>query len=186
MTENAHRLPWWSWWLSLPLLHVATWLSLSTQFASGAALFYLPFALGIVLLLWWGPRVLPALYLNALLSTPLWGLDWHWAPLYALPETLCVGLVGLAMRGVEYDVRLPNVRSLVRFILFGALLPAALVALCLQSNLVFTGVLPAAQWRQAVLTVWLSDSLALLGVALPLLVGLTLGCGSGVGRCRLR
>ena len=173
MTEDADRLPWWSWWLPLPLLHLATWLSLSTQFASGSALCYLPFALGIVLLLWWGPRTLLALYLNALLSTPLWGLDWQWAPLYALPETISVALVGLAMRRAEYDVRLTNVRSLVRFIVFGALLPAALVALWLQGNLVYTGVLPAEQWRQAVFTVWLADSVAALGVALPLLAGLT-------------
>ena len=77
MAVDSAPLPRWTWWLPLPLLHLATWLSLSTQYATSAALCYLPFALGLCAVLWWGPRVLLALYLNAVLSAPLWGLDWQ-------------------------------------------------------------------------------------------------------------
>ena len=85
MPATPHRLAFWTWLLPLPLLHLATWLSLATQFSDGAALWYLPFALalGLVLVLWWGPRVLVAVYINALVSIPLWGLAWQWAPLVA-------------------------------------------------------------------------------------------------------
>ena len=125
MPVDSDRLPQWSWWLPLPLFHLGTWMSLSTQFVSGAALWYLPFALGLTLLLWWGPRVLPALYLNALLSIPLWGMDWRWAPLYAVSETLAVGVAWLFLRSREFDAALTTVASLVRFILLGAkVLPA--------------------------------------------------------------
>ena len=92
------RLSAWTWLLPLPLLHLATWFSLATQFTDGAALWYLPYAIGLVLVLWWGPRVLLAVYLNALLCVPLWGLDWRWAPLYAIPETLGVTLAWLMLR----------------------------------------------------------------------------------------
>ena len=75
MPRTAERLPFWTWWLPLPAFQLATQLSLITQIESGLGALYLPFALGLVLVLWWGPRVLLALYANALLSTPLWGLD---------------------------------------------------------------------------------------------------------------
>ncbi len=173
MPVDSDRLPQWSWWLPLPLFHLGTWMSLSTQFVSGAALWYLPFALGLTLLLWWGPRVLPALYLNALLSIPLWGLDWRWAPLYAVSETLAVGVAWLFLRSREFDAALTTVASLVRFILLGVLVPAAIAALGVQANLLLTGVLSSEHWAQASLTLWLADSLIALGVTLPLLSGLT-------------
>ena len=60
MPAVPHRLSLWTWLLPLPLLHLATWLSLATQFTDGAALWYPPFALALVFALWWGPRVLLA------------------------------------------------------------------------------------------------------------------------------
>src|SRR3990167_7001519 len=113
MPAAPDRLPTWTWWLPLPLLHLATWLSLGTQFSEGAALWHLPFALGLVMTLWWGPRVLPLLYLNSLLSIPLWGLDWRWAPLYAVPETLGVALAWWLCRLRPVDPALPFLRHLV-------------------------------------------------------------------------
>src|SRR3990167_538050 len=134
MPAAAWRLPTWTWWLALPLLHVATWLSLSSQYLGGIALGYLPFGLGLVLSLWWGPRVLPALYLNALLSIPLWGLDWHWAPLYAVPETLCVALAWWLLWRRPFDAALANFTPLLRLILLGVLLPLLLMALTVQGK----------------------------------------------------
>lgn len=172
MAVDSTPLPQWTWWLPLPLLHLGTWLSLSTQFATGAALCYLPFALGLCGVLWWGPRVLPALYLNALISAPLWGLDWRWAPLHALPETLAVGSAWLALRHHD-NAALPDVASLLRFALLGLLGPALLGALLVQTGLLLSGQASAGQWREALLELWLLDSLTGLAVALPLLCLLT-------------
>ncbi|WJN59283.1 EAL domain-containing protein [Pseudomonas sp. SO81] len=171
MAVDSAPLPRWTWWLPLPLLHLATWLSLSTQYATGAALCYLPFALGLCAVLWWGPRVLLALYLNAVLSAPLWGLDWQWAPLHALPETLAIGLAWLAL-GRRGNAALPDVASLLRFVLLGVLAPALLGALLVQGGLLLTGRLES-QWREAILEMWLLDSLIALAVSLPLLCLLT-------------
>ncbi|MBD9413161.1 EAL domain-containing protein [Pseudomonas sp. PDM16] len=171
MVVDSARLPRWTWWLPLPLLHLATWLSLSTQFATGAALCYLPFALGLCAVLWWGPRVLLALYLNAMISAPLWGLDWQWAPLHALPETLAVGFAWLIL-GRRRDAVPVDVASLLRFVLLGVLAPALLNALLVQAGLWLSSQ-PVGAWREAVLGFWLLDGLTGLGVALPLLCLLT-------------
>ena len=170
----AHdRLPTWTWWLPLPLFHLATWLSLATRFSDGAAVWYVPFALGLVFCLWWGPRVLLALYLNALLSVPLWGLDWRWAPLHALPESLGVGLAWLLLRGRAFDVALPDLNHLLRFMLLGVLLPTTLVALGVQVNLRLGGHPLAQGGALAGATLWLADSLTALVIAIPLLTYLS-------------
>ena len=170
MPAAPDRLPRWTWWLPLPVLHLATWLALATQFADGAALLHLPLALALVMTLWWGPRVLLALYLNSMLSIPLWGLDWQWAPLYAVPETLGVGLAWLLLRLQPIEVMLPHLRHLLRLMLLGVLLPLIPVALGVQSNLWLTGLLPREHLLSASLTLWLADSLTTLAVAVPLLV----------------
>ncbi|MEX6502855.1 bifunctional diguanylate cyclase/phosphodiesterase [Pseudomonas zhanjiangensis] len=173
MPAAPDRLPAWTWWLPLPLFHLATWLSLATQFSEGAAIWYMPFALGLVFCLWWGPRVLPALYCNALLSVPLWGLDWQWAPLYALPESLAVGLAWWLLRRCAFDVALVHFAHLLRFILLGVLLPTALIALGLQTLLWLDGHLPAGDWAVASLNLWLADSLSVLAITTPLLTYLS-------------
>jgi integral membrane sensor domain MASE1 len=86
-----------------------------------------------------GPRVLPALYLNALISVPLWGLPWQWAPLYALPETAAVALGWWLLRRQPFDPALGRLPDLLRFLAFAVLLPSALVAFGLQGTLCLTG-----------------------------------------------
>ncbi len=169
MPVVSDRQPRWTWWLPLPLFQLGTWLSLSTQFSSGVAIWYVPFALGLAFSLWWGPRILPALFLNALLSVPLWDLDWHWAPLHALPETLAVGLGWLMTARRGFDPTLNEFNHLLRFILLGVLLPSSVVALGVQGNLVITGHLPGGDWLHASLALGLADSLSVLAIALPLL-----------------
>ncbi|WP_372865908.1 EAL domain-containing protein [Pseudomonas sp.] len=173
MPAVSDRLPAWTWWLPLPLFHLATWLSLATQFTEGAAIWYMPFALGLVFCLWWGPRVLPALYLNALISVPLWGLDWHWAPLYALPESLAVGLAWWLLQRCTFDVALDHFGHLLRFILLGVLLPTVVIALGLQTLLWLGGQVPAGDWGVAGLNLWLADSLSVLAITTPLLAYLS-------------
>lgn len=173
MPAAKARLPNWTWWSSLPLLHLATWLSLGTQVSGGVALWYLPFSLGLVACLWWGPRVLLAVFLNAVLSAPLWGLDWHLAPFYALPETLSIGVGWLLLRPPRFDVALPDFASLLRFMLLGVLVPVTLVAVGVQGSLLLTGVIRPEAWGTASLLMWLGDSLTTLVICLPLLTYLT-------------
>ncbi|PTS84956.1 sensor domain-containing diguanylate cyclase [Pseudomonas sp. HMWF032] len=167
------RLSIWTWLLPLPLLHTATWLSLATQFTEGAALWYLPFAIGLVLVLWWGPRVLLAVYLNAMFAIPLWGLDWQWAPLYAISETLGIALAWWLLRLRPFDPSLPDLSHLLRLMMLGVLLPAVPMALGVQGNLWLTGYLPLSELLAGSITLWLADSLTSVALAVPLLVYLT-------------
>lgn len=167
MPVVSDRLPTWTWWLPLPLFHLASWLSLATQFSEGAALWYVPFGLGLVLCQWWGPRVLPAMYINALVCVPLWGLDWRWAPLYALPETLSVALAWLLLRRRAFDAALPDLNHVIRFVLLGVLAPAALVCVGIQVNLWLTGHSVGANWASVALNLWLADSFSALVIAIP-------------------
>ncbi len=163
------RLPNWTWWLPLPIFHLATWISLATRLNDGVALCYLPMVLGLAFCLWWGPRVLPALYLNALFSVPLWGLPWQWAPLYAVPETAAVALGWWLLRRQSFDPALGRLSDVLRFLAFAVLMPATLVAFGLQSNLWLTGFQVSDHWAQASLAVWLSDTINLLALTAPLL-----------------
>lgn len=173
MSATAERLPFWTWLLPLPLFHLATWLSLATQFTHGAALWFPPFALALVFTLWWGPRVLLAVYLNAMLSIPLWGLEWQWAPLYALSETLGVALAWGLLRLRPFDPALPDLSHLLRLVFLGVLLPAIPMVIGVQGNLWLTGHLPLADVLAGSMTLWVADSLNALAIAIPLLVYLT-------------
>lgn len=91
-----------------------------------------------------GPRVLLAVYLNAALSIPLWGLEWQWAPLYALPETLGVALAWLLLRQRPFDPALPDLSHLLRFMLLGVLLPIVPMSLGCRA---ISGCLVMRRWR---------------------------------------
>ncbi|MCY1276853.1 PAS domain S-box protein [compost metagenome] len=174
MLAVSDRLPTWTWWLPLVLLHLASWLSLSTRLSDGIAFWYLPLPLGLVFVLWWGPRVLPAVYLNALISAPLWGLGWSLGPLYALPETLAIGCAWLLLGHRQFDAALPGLGHLLRFILLGVLVPVTLLALGLQGCLLLVGQLAPEAWAAASLNLWLVDSLTSLVFTIPLLTFATL------------
>jgi hypothetical protein len=121
-SANSTPLPWWTWVLPFFIANLGTWLSIWFKTDPGASLWYLPTAFGIVMVYWWGPRVLLGIYLNAVICAPLWDLPWQWAPLYALPETLEVGLSWLffiKIAGGEYW--LPNLKNVAKFLWFGSL-----------------------------------------------------------------
>lgn len=172
-------LPHWTWWLPLPLFHLGTWLSLTTRVGDGVMLFYLPLVLGVVLGLWWGARVLPALYLNALLSAPLWGLPWQWGPVYAIPETVAVAGACWLLRRRGFDPALTSLHDLLRLLAIGVLLPSTLVAFGIPGLLRVFDFLPGEHWLAASTNIWLVDVTGLLALA-PLL----LAVGSPLLRAR--
>lgn len=173
MPAVSDRLPLWSWWLPLPLLHLGTWLTFALGSVGGVALGYVPFALGLAGVLWWGPRVLPAMYLNGVLGAWLWGVGGPWALLHALPETLGLALAWGLMRQSRVEATLCSLPHLLRFFLLAVLLPAALMTLGMQAVRLFSGQAPAADWLRVSLGLWLAYGLSSLVIATPLLAGVT-------------
>jgi PAS domain S-box-containing protein len=85
---------------------------------------------------WWGPRVLLGVYLNAVVCTPLWGLSLQWSFLYALPETIEVGLSWLLfIKFAQGKYWLPNLKHVNAFLLFGSLIPTLFANLYLVVQL---------------------------------------------------
>lgn len=122
------------------IANAGTWISLSFKTSPGTSLWYLPTALGIVMVYWWGPRALPGIYLNAVLCTPLWGLPWKWSLLYALPETLEVGLSWLFFVKIAKGKSwLPNLSSILHFLILGCLVPTFIASIYLVSQLFILG-----------------------------------------------
>src|SRR5215510_6213432 len=88
---SKRPLPWWTWLVPAIVCHLGTQASLHFAFAPGVSISYWPIPFALVLCLWWGPRALLGLYLNAVLSAGLWDLPrWQLWPIYALPETFAV------------------------------------------------------------------------------------------------
>ena len=138
--SKPSSLPWWTWVLPFFIANLGTWLSIWFKTDPGASLWYLPTALGIVMIYWWGPRVLLGVYLNAVVCTPLWDLPWQWSFLYALPETIEVGLSWLLfIKLLQGKCWLPDLRTVGAFLLFGSLIPTFIANTYLVTQLYLLG-----------------------------------------------
>jgi len=173
--HDAERsLPWWTWIAPLALFHLGTWGSIWIEVSPGVSVWYLPVPIGIVLVHWWGPRVLPALFVNAMMSAPLWHLPFLWAPIYALPETITVALSWfLFSRWARGQCQLPDVKQTVSFVALGIVVPVGVGGIQVQAQLVALGNLASEQFWPATLAGWIGDMLGCLAIAVPALMFLT-------------
>lgn len=138
MTQKT--LPWWTWIVPLPILLLGTLLSLPYFMEVGIYWIYFPVNLGIVLALWWGPRVLASVYINSIVALFIIELPHpQLYPLFALPETIEVILSLYLMRDrfKEKSPWRPNPKNLSYFFVYGLLIPAMVAAIATQ--LIFFG-----------------------------------------------
>ena len=173
--SQERQLPWWTWVVPAVVCHLGTQVSLHFNYAPGVSLLYLPIPLGMVMIQWWGPRVLPGLYLNALLCAGWWGLpQMAWWPVYALPETLAVGASWLLFNRVAGGrCWMPAPRDVICFFLL-AILPAAIIdGFQVPAQLLLSGELASEAFWRTVWSEWTATLFGGLGVALPLLYFLT-------------
>lgn len=124
--EAPNKLPWWTWFAPLVLLHLGSQFSLLFKYDQGVAFVYLPTAISIILVNWWGPkRVIPAVYINAALSTYFWGVE---NPLlwlvFAIPETLLTTASWLLFTHlIKGKYWLPDVKQTIYFIILAVVIP---------------------------------------------------------------
>lgn len=136
------------------------------------SLWYLPLPLALVLVHWWGPRVLVGMYLNAVLSAGYWGLyHWQFWPLYGIPVTLKVALSWFFnARILKGKPWMPDLANLTRFIAIGALLPCLIGSLLGHGLFVALGDAPwQGFWRRLYSQVVL-DGLSLFALTVPALL----------------
>jgi PAS domain S-box-containing protein len=169
----------WPWYITLPIafliFHLGTRASLYFSVAPGTALWYWPIPLGLILIQWWGPKVLLPLYLNAVVSAVLWNLpQWQFWPIYALPETGQVFLSWwLFKRFYQGLPWLPDFKDQQRFLIWGIFIPSLICNLWLQGQFLLLGDIRLADIVPTFLTNWVADLLGNLVVALPALYFLT-------------
>lgn len=141
-SSTVHKLPWWTWIVGLLLLHAGSYISAQFIIGSGISAIYLPTAIGIVLVNWWGPlRTLPLVYLSAVLSSYAWDVehirDWF---LFSIPETFMVFLSWyLFTHKAKGKYWLPNITNLLLFLILGIIVPIIPELLMLHGVFVLTG-----------------------------------------------
>lgn len=152
----------------------ASYLSLLSQRDASISDFYLPTALSVILMNWISPaKVLPAMYLNAVVTSYAWGNPLEQFQLwfvFAIPETLFGYTSWLLFRKIfKGNAAIPDVQNLIRFLGWGILLPAILSSTLLQSMLVWLGNQSSDNFWSYVISNLLSEFATTLSLTLPIL-----------------
>jgi signal transduction histidine kinase len=174
--RSTHALPWWTWVLPILVLQIGTQISLHFKYTQGVADHYLPTALSIIMINWWGPlRVIPTLYINAVLSTGLWGIaDIYQWPIYSMPETIFATLSWLLFTKLgKGQFWFPNVKSLILFIFLGIFIPILVEITFLESLLILFKEHSVNDFWTYFLRNSLGEFTSSFGLALPVLFYIT-------------
>ncbi|MCU0398241.1 MAG: ATP-binding protein [Cyclobacteriaceae bacterium] len=174
--NQTHALPGWTWFATALLLQAAFGISLLFKYAQGVSSFYIPTAVAIVLVHWWGvKRVIPIMYGIAILNTHFWGIEnWLLWPLYSLPEVLGTWLSYFLFRKIiKGKYWLPSTRHFLLFTILGLLVPVTIELVLLQTIFTFTGQYTTDQFLSNFLNNWLGECTANFGIAIPMLYALT-------------
>ncbi len=170
-TKNK-SLPWWTWVLPIILIHIGTEISLQLNYAHGVADHYLPTAISIILINWWGPlRVIPAMYINATISTGMWGIDnvSQW-PIYAIPETMFTFLSWLLFTKLSKGkFWISDIKHLVLFTFLAILIPTIVEMGFLESLLVYFHEHSASDSLRYFIRNSFGDFISCFGLVLPVL-----------------
>ncbi len=164
-----------AWVLPIVFFQIGTQLSFWSSLTTGSSLFYFPISIGLILIYWWGPRILPALFINAALSAGIWGLgNPYLYPLYAFPETLFVFLSWLFfIKLAKGKCWLPNTRQLTYFLITGILIPLFIYKFLLEGIFVLADQVPKENFLPLFVTTSLGDFISIFGFTIPILYFIT-------------
>jgi PAS domain S-box-containing protein len=170
--SSRNSLPWWTWLAPLLVCFLGTLLALNFQITTYISMIYWPVALGLVMSIWWGPRVLLGVFFSAVLTDGMWqGADWQFAPLYALSDTLAVAAGwGLLVKVLRIQTHLPTIRDLLLFTLTSLGVVGLLKAGLTAALLTFLRSQTSDEFLAQSLLVWCAVGLDFLLVGMPLLV----------------
>jgi signal transduction histidine kinase len=170
------KIPWWTWVAPFILFHVTGHISLLFKYSQGVSTFYIPTAIAVVMINWWGfARVIPAMFIVATLNTYYWGIaDWRLWPLFSASEVIGVMISYLLFRKiVKGNYWLPSTRDLLLFTFFAILIPLSVELVLLQFTLTYFGEQSLNSFGENFLHNWLGEFTANFGIATPLLFSFT-------------
>lgn len=175
MNAETNRLPWWTWVIPIFVLHIGSEVSVLLRYDQGVSAYYLPTAISIVLIHWWGPRVLPAVYLNAIVSNTLWGVSriYLW-PVYGFTDVIVTFLSWyLFSKKAKGKFWLPEIKHLLLFLSVGIAVPVIIEILYLEGVQIYFGDQSSALFVKHTIINLLSEFTVNLGITLPLLYYVT-------------
>lgn len=126
--KGTSELPWWTWVLPFIFFHAGSHISMFFQIPSGSSLFYLPVPLSIILIHWWGLRILPSLIVNSFITALIWDQNqFNWWPAISIQESLCA-FFSWYLFSYKYNGKawLPDIYNLSYFILLGIAIPISI------------------------------------------------------------
>jgi two-component system, sensor histidine kinase len=173
---NENHLPWWTWIAPFFIIEVGDVVSLLFRYSNAYSSFYLPTALGIVLVHWWGPkRVLPSFFIIATFNS--WHYDiqtiWLWFA-FGVMETGVVWLSWyLFTKRKKGNCSLPDTFNTLSFLAFGIFIPITLEVSIWEFFYHLDGMLPLQDYWERFSRDLLSEFIANLSVGLLALYALT-------------
>jgi hypothetical protein len=176
MSAERKQLPWWTWIVPIVILHLGSHVSVLLRYDQGVSAYYLPTALSIIMIQWWGPaRILPAVFLNAILSTSLWGVTriYLW-PVYGFTDVIAAFLSWyFFVHKASGKCWLPDVRNLLLFLTIGIILPVIIEIAYLEFVQIYFGDQPADQFVNYATINLISEFISLFGLTIPVLYYVT-------------
>jgi two-component system, sensor histidine kinase len=168
---NGKILPWWTWIAPFVLFYIGGFISQKFTMPTGSILFYLPIPMGLILIQWWGPRVLAGLLLYSVIDSKFWATE---SPLIQ-PLTLCSESATIFFSWYLFSswqkgkAWLPNITSILQFIGLGILVPITInsTIFYLARNTGNPDIL------KHISMVWTADLASSLALTLPTLFFLT-------------
>ncbi len=156
----------WTWPLLMIILIISSFISYYLKNLTSSFLLYLPTSIAIVMVHWFGLRVLPLTFINAIVTLLLWQAlgDWTRILLLATREPVVVFASWFLCKKLTsgfYGVS--NTLSFLRFTLFGIVIPNLINAIYTYHYSFINGNIE----RTSLL--WLSDFITIFTISIPLL-----------------
>lgn len=173
---SKSQLPWWTWVAPFFVIELGDLVSLLFRYSQTYSAFYLPTAIGIVLVQWWGPkRVLPSFFIIATLNSWYYGIQtiWLWFA-FGIVETSIVFLSWYLFRKLaKGDFSLPDTRNTLSFLGYGIFIPISIEVAIWELFYYLDGMFPLQQYWERFSRDILSELIVNLSVGLPALYMIT-------------
>lgn len=167
-TDPQQKWPWWGWIILFALLVVVSYGSYFLRNFTDSILLYLPTPFSIILIYWFGPRMLPLIYVNEVITLILWGASGGWLRIALLalhaPVSIFSSWFFYKRQNKEVDQGLfHSTHSFVRFVLLGIFLPVLI-----NSAFTYQYTFVNGNWEMVILML-LADFITILAIATPIL-----------------
>ncbi len=155
-----------TWILLMLILLTGSYISFYLRSYTDSLLLYLPTSLAIVMVHWFGPRILPLAFINAFVTLFLWQAPGGWERILFLAsrEPVIVFISWALCRNLILDFKgLSNTQVLAKFTFFGIVIPDLINSFYTYNYTFINGDL------EKVALLWLSDFITISTISVPLL-----------------